>query len=341
MTSYLSNLFDKLNSLAIVIIAAIVTILVAAFIATLVLRKRYSEIYYDLQDKENRDAALFESKVLNSIIDDYKIAAKGNKEINTQAIIEKNFNSELASLYMSERFIKKAVSLMIILGLLGTFYGLTLSIGKLVELLANTSSSDVLGSMDSVVGGLINSVKGMSVAFVTSLFGITSSMLLTVINIFLGTEDVRESVMVEIEEYLDNTLSHGIEKDIETPTAMVHDELRTTIKEFSNKLEESLKEITDVLSYRFAAAASGMEEFSASLSESVDKFDKSLQTFAENTRDFSEFNHHLRTNIQRMNVAFDDFTEDLKTGTKDLEKGYILIGQLSKSVEELAGKIDK
>jgi methyl-accepting chemotaxis protein len=147
--------------------------------------------------------------------------------------------------------------------------------------------------------------------------------------------------MVEIEEYLDNTLSHGIEKDIETPTAMVHDELRTTIKEFSNKLEESLKEITDVLSYRFAAAASGMEEFSASLSESVDKFDKSLQTFAENTRDFSEFNHHLRTNIQRMNVAFDDFTEDLKTGTKDLEKGYILIGQLSKSVEELAGKIDK
>lgn len=338
LTNYITNLFTRLNPLAIVIIAAILVILVSAFVATLVIRKRYKEIYYDLQEKENRDKALFESKVLNSIIDDYKIAAKGNKEINTQAIIEKNFNNELGSLYVKERFVKRAVSLMIILGLLGTFYGLTLSIGKLVELLSNSNNVDVLDSMDSVVMGLINSVKGMSVAFVTSLFGISSSIVLTILNVFLGIENEREAVMVDIEEYLDNTLSQGIEKYEDKAEKMAQDELKATFEDFGESLQSNIKELTDIFSYRFTAATTGMEDFAKSLSNSVDKFDKSLQIFSENTRDFSEFNHHLKTNIQRMNVAFDDLTEDIKKNTQDLSKGYRVIEDLSKSIDNLAKK---
>ncbi len=329
MTTYFSNLFGKLNPFAIVIIAMILAILGTALALSVVIRNRYKEISIDIKDKENRDAAIFESKVLNAIIDDYKVAAKGNREINTQAIIEKNFNNELNSLYLGERFIKRSVSLMIILGLLGTFYGLTLSIGKLVELLSSSNNADVLDSMDSVVQGLINSVKGMSVAFVTSLFGISSSILMTIFNTVLGVEELRETVMVEIEEYLDNSLAEGIYKE-ETTESILNEELKSTIKEFGDKLESNIKEISNIMSYRFTAAASSIEEFSGSLEKSVDRFDKSLQTFAENTRDFSEFNHHLKTNIQRMNVTFDDFTEELKGSTEGL----------SKSIESLARSID-
>lgn len=338
----MTTLIRQLNPLALIIIISIILILFTAFVATILLRKKYKDIYYDLNDKENRDIALFDSKVLNYIIDDYKIAAlnKRKSEINTQAIIEKNFNSELSSLYFGERFIKKAVSLMIILGLLGTFYGLTLSIGRLVELLSSSNNLDVLDSMDSVVVGLINSVKGMSVAFTTSLFGISSSIILTIVNIFFGVEEVRESVMIEIEEYLDNTLSKDLPDEIDSPEAMVSNELSKTLEKFGDKLETSIKEITDIFSYRFTAAASGIEKFSDNLQNSVIMFNKSLENFSDNVRDFSEFNHHLKNNIQRMSISFNDFTEDLKENSKRVSEGYDRLDELNKSIQNLTEKVD-
>jgi len=337
----LSNIFDKLNPLAIVIIATILAIFITAVVQSLVVRKKYFKMLWDLQDDKNREASIFENKVINYIIDDYKLAAKSKvDQINTQAIIEKNFNKELKSLYLGEKIVNKAVSLMIVLGLLGTFYGLTLSIGELVKTLAASGGIDVLDSMDSVIGGLINSVKGMSVAFVTSLFGIASSILFNIINIFCGVEEARETVMIELEEYLDNTLAKGIEKDITSPEAMIKDELVSSLQEFNAKLEKSMREITEALSFKFASATSGMEQFSESLLKSVDKFDKSLNVFAENTRDFSEFNHHLKTNIQRMNVSFNDFSEELKQNTKEIAVG-LQIENLRKSVDKLADKIEK
>lgn len=337
----LSNIFDQLNPLAIIIIAAILLILAVAVVQSLVLRKKYFKMLRDLQNDKNKESAIFENEVLNSIIDDYKLAAKAKvDQINTQAIIEKNFNSSLRSLYLREKFIKRAVSLMIVLGLLGTFYGLTLSIGELVKTLASSGGVDVVDSMDSVIEGLISSVKGMSVAFITSLFGIASSIFLTVISIFFGVEDVRESVMVEIEEYLDNILAQDIGRRGESPEDLVKNELVESLDQFNLKLEGSMKEITDVLSLRFASATSGIEQFSESLLKSVDKFDNSLNVFAENTRDFSEFNHHLKTNIQRMNISFNDFTEELRETTKQASVAS-QIESLTKSVEKLSNKVEK
>ncbi|SKC48907.1 MotA/TolQ/ExbB proton channel family protein [Maledivibacter halophilus] len=339
--SILDNIFSKLNPLAIVIIVVILGIFISAFVLSLSLKKKYFTMLWDLQDEENKESSMFENKVFNKIVDDYKLAAKGkSSEINTFAIIEKNFNNELKSQYQGERFVKRAVSLMIILGLLGTFYGLTMSIGELVKTLASSGGVDVLDSMDSVISGLIRSVRGMSVAFITSLFGIASSVLLTIINIFFGIEDIRESIMVEMEEYLDNILSQRIDEKKETPETLIKDELIASLNDFNGKLEESMKEISEVLSLRFASATSGIEQFSESLLKSVEKFENSLNVFSENTRDFSEFNHHLKTNIQRMNVSFNDFTEELKSNTKEIAIG-LQIENLSKSVDKLADKVEK
>ena len=51
------------------------------------------------------------------------------------------FQAELRPLLLAERFVRAATGLVIILGLLGTFYGLTLSIGKLVHLVAVTAAA--------------------------------------------------------------------------------------------------------------------------------------------------------------------------------------------------------
>ena len=42
------------------------------------------------------------------------------------------------------------------------------------------------------------------------------------------------------------------------------------------------------------------------------QFQGALNTFAGTTRDFREFNLHLKDNVQRMSLAFGDLSETLK-----------------------------
>jgi hypothetical protein len=42
------------------------------------------------------------------------------------------------------------------------------------------------------------------------------------------------------------------------------------------------------------------------------RFEAALQTFATTTRDFHEFNLHLRDNVQRLSLTFADLSNSLK-----------------------------
>lgn len=311
-------IFGKLNLLANIIIAVILVILFTAVTSSIVIRIKYKRLRQTLTDIKKGSKDVHNHNVIDMIIKDYKSSLEENtKEINTQAIIEKNFNNELKGLYTAERFIKHSVSLMIILGLLGTFYGLTLSIGDLVKLLSNSGNTEVMSSVDSIVGGLISSVKGMSVAFVTSLFGIGSSIILTIFNIFNNVSETRESVMVEIEEYLDNRVAAELNKDKVDDYTLLVNAMETALEKFGSRLDRQLKNVLDFSGQNLAAAAKEMENSSLSLLKSISLFDKSLENFRENTRDFSEFNYNLRTNIERMNVTFADFIEELKNVSRE------------------------
>jgi hypothetical protein len=48
------------------------------------------------------------------------------------------------------------------------------------------------------------------------------------------------------------------------------------------------------------------------LDGTVAHFESALQTFATTTRDFREFNLHLKDNVQRMSLSFGDLSETLK-----------------------------
>jgi len=75
-----------------------------------------------------------------------------------------------------------------------------------------------------------------------------------------------------------------------------------------------------------------------SIKSSVVRFDHSLNQFSENIRDFTEFNHHLRTNIQRMSVSFDDFSDEIDKNVDDMKAGHQKIDDLNKTLEKLSRK---
>jgi hypothetical protein len=275
-----------------IVVAVIVILLAIAVISTLSICARYRSLAGELTRGAGADGR-FRHRVLNRILHDANQAlAQNGREVNSQAIIERNFQSELGALLLGERFGKSTVGLMIILGLVGTFYGLTLSIGKLVGLV----SGDVSGVADitqSVTQGLAQALSGMSVAFSSSLFGIGAAIVMTLVGVFFNIADQRVSAMVKIEHYLDNV--YLASQTAEAPVDFGGGVGVSTAG--TGRLEQMVD--------RFGQSVDQLERV-------VAHFDAALQTLANNTRDFREFNLHLKDNIQRMSLSFGDLSEALR-----------------------------
>jgi len=281
-----------------VIIGATVATLVLAVAANLLLVARYSSLERDLADA-SRGEARFSHGVLERILRDAEQAGARARDIDTQAIVEHRFQTDLKPLLLAERFVRSATGLVIILGLLGTFYGLTLSIGKLVGLVAGEAAA---GDVTEVVTkGLTQSLSGMSIAFSNSLFGIGAAVILTLLSVLFNVTDRRTAVMVHIETYLDRRLAGRPSQPAVLPP-----------------------DVVDGVSIGVGAAglARIVDDFDGSvakLEKAVLRFESALQAFATNTRDFKEFNLHLKDNVQRMSLSFADFSEALKSRVVELK----------------------
>jgi hypothetical protein len=270
ITTMLAGL-SLIDTTGLAILATTLTTLLLGIIANLWLRGRYSSLERDLRRSRDADAT-FSHSVLNHIVRDATEAASRSHETNAQAIIDERFQSDLRPMLLAERFVRSATGLVIILGLLGTFYGLTLSIGRIVNLV----SAETGGATDAALGvsqGLTHALSGMAVAFSNSLVGILSAVVLTILGVLSNVSDRRTAVMIQIETYLDRVR---------------------------------------VLRPGAGAAPDGFGDSVARLNGAVVHFEAALQTFATTTRDFHEFNLHLKDNVQRLSLTFADLSNSLK-----------------------------
>jgi hypothetical protein len=260
------------------IIAAILLLLALGVTLTLVVLARYAHIDRDL-GRHADPLPEFGEPVLSRIAQDVReVVRRQPGEVQAQAIVEHRFQTELAPLLLAERFVKASTGLMIIMGLVGTFYGLTLSIGKLAALVSGDAgaTADIAAS---VTAGLTQALSGMSVAFSTSLFGIGSAIVMTVLGVFANLAERRTALVLSIEVYLETVLipaERGAAEPLIVPAE--------------------------------PALAAGIAELAAT----VRRFEAALAGFSANTRDFHEFNVHLKDNIQRMSLSFADLGDTLQ-----------------------------
>jgi len=251
----------------------------------LYIRARYASLERDIEEHTRADRP-FTHRVLNRILEDaHGARLRHGRDANVQAIIEHHVQSELSGVLLGERFVRASVGLVIILGLVGTFTGLTLSIGQLVSMIAEDPSrgADV---MDVVTVGLTRALSGMSVAFSSSLFGIGAAIVLTLFGVLSNVSDRRTGFMVAVEAHLDRVLA-----PVEGGAGQLAG---------SNEAERLAQVVSD-----FGNAVAGMEG-------AVMQFNAALQSFAGTTRDFKEFNLHLKDNVQRMSLSFADVSETVR-----------------------------
>lgn len=127
---------------------------------------------------------------------------------------------------------------LIFLGLLGTFWGLILTVGGFAELIGNLNFADetVLNSMQA---GLARPLAGMATAFTSSLLGLGGS--LTIGFLSLQVQSAQNAIYHELEDYL-SARTHISSTDEVTRILpqinLATRELSKTVQKLSDTIEE-------------------------------------------------------------------------------------------------------
>ena len=103
------------------------------------------------------------------------------------------------------------VSLLILLGLLGTFYGLATTVPAVVETiraLAPKEGESAMALFDKLMGGLEQQMGGMGTAFSSSLIGLGGSLVVGLLELFASHGQNR--FYRELEEWLSSITSFGL-----------------------------------------------------------------------------------------------------------------------------------
>ena len=250
----------------------------------------------------------FRSALLRGAVSDFETAwsAQRGAEVNTQAIIENNFNNRMKSAILQENCARHSVSVMIVLGLLGTFIGLTISVQSLVLLFHDYDVTELLTSVES---GLLSALSGMSTAFTTSLFGIACSVIITIMNVFMNPGQARERLMTGLEEYLDNTVSARLRAAAGDGYEKMNEALRSTFIDFGEKIAE--------------------------------RFDRSLTTLRDDVRGIEDVNNNLRNTIEHMDVSFVRIADAIKASTRHIDDNYQALTALSSQLQDAGDGFEK
>lgn len=193
------------------------------------------------------------------------------------------FNVPVVSLI---KIIQMTVSMFILIGVLGTFIGLTSSLSSI-----NIEGSDL-------VEGVAGVLAGIDVAFYTSIAGMGFSLVMTVLIKVLNTEFMLTDIMLMTESKLEEHEQHGISQLIQ-----VSETINESILSLQETNQESLQGIE--------AAFTGFQEYTTGLQQSA--------------KDLASFNVGLSENLRHFQQLFDymkDVTDGFSEGTKNLNENF-------------------
>jgi predicted cobalt transporter CbtA len=158
-------------------------------------------------------------------------------------------------------------------------------------------SSDTAGAAEltqSLTQGLTHALSGMSVAFSTSLVGILAAIVMTLVGVLVNVPEHRQRLLVELEAYVEEC-------------ARALRPLPAAATGAAVTAAGGTPDLTNL-----STQLDGFAQSVAQLQQTVAQFHGSLEVFSASTRDFREFNTHLRDNIQRMSLGFADLSDSLK-----------------------------
>src|SRR5699024_340424 len=208
------------------------------------------------------------------------------------------------------------VSVFILLGVLGTFIGLTISLGS------------INAGGDQLVENVAGVLSGIDIAFYTSIVGMGFSLIMTVLVKAFNTEYMLTDLMLLTESNLEGHEQQGMNRIIEVSEA-----INQSIQSLQETNQDSLQSIEE--------SFTGFKDYTAGLEQSA--------------KDLAAFNEGLSSNLEHFQELFDQMkavTDGFSKGTKELNKNFDSLfsyfkkadqrnERLLKSFEKSTGKMEE
>lgn len=184
-------------------------------------------------------------------------------------------------------------------------------------------------------------VAVMFVILLTCVFSLAINLIISkrYISLKNTSEDTKETLMISIKEYLDNSAAQVVERDKEADYNLMNKTLKETFVKFGESIENTLKQTVESYGEKLTSVVMDVNVTSKTLDNTVEKFDLALKNFASNISDFTEFNNNLKSNIEKMDTNFINVTEVLSNTSKTISKNYNSIEGFSKNIKDVANEM--
>ncbi|SHG87664.1 MotA/TolQ/ExbB proton channel family protein [Ornithinibacillus halophilus] len=185
------------------------------------------------------------------------------------------------------KLIQTTVSVFILIGVLGTFIGLTMSLGSI-----NAGGDQIVENVASVLAGI-------DIAFYTSIAGMGFSLIMTVLTKVLNTEHVLTDIMLKVESNLNGHKENGISRLID-----VSENIHQSIVDLKDSNQQSLQGIEQAFE-GFQAYTSGLQQSAKDLATFNEGLGHNLQEFQELFGSMQQVTDGFSEGTKRLNDNFD------------------------------------
>jgi hypothetical protein len=320
----------------------------------------------------NRGERGNQPEILNELEKRFREASSNLDQVNTAALIDQVYSQQKIGLFSYEQidyFCRTLPNLLLAFGLLGTFLGITINLSSLSQ----TISQAELHEVSSLVEEIQQPLKGMGIAFTTSLTGIFFSAVLTVFNLFNNTTVAKYKLISAIEDYLDNIYlpkvqgNNRIDKAVDRLVFEFKDFLGrfgTTVRDaVESSLGEKIQEIVDVnkqandLARRvyngFQESAGTIASSATDLKYAISTFETAVAAMIANAEKYqqvaetfenSQFPQKLSqatTNLANIQSNFSQSAFSLANTAESIEMAVLELQKSSQNVVDLAENVSK
>lgn len=231
-------------------------------------------------------------------------------------------------------------SLLIFLGLLGTFYGLLLTVSSIAGVIGGMSVGD--GNLDAMFNqlksGLAQPLKGMATAFSGSMFGLAGALILGFLDLNAGQAQNR--FFNEVEEWLAGITKHG-SAILEGGDASVPAYVQALLEQTAENLEtlQNVVSRSEESRMQQLQVMEGLQERLKAMTDLLQANQKMMSRVAEGQALLGPFLKHVGEAATPGTAAFNDAREGREQFSRI--EGHIvrLIDELHSGRAQMSGEI--
>ena len=296
------------------------------------------------------------------------LKGKKSKTILTSSSLNSILDSVATRLNEARDLTRYVINLLIFLGLLGTFYGLAITVPEVVNTIKSLVPKEGqtgIEVFDNLMAGLEGQLGGMGTAFASSLLGLAGSLVVGLLELFANHGQNR--FYMQLEEWLSSFTSIGFFGDTESVdqstdngrTSPIISAVGAQISELGQMFEKSIENNT-ITNNQIGGLSKAIEELAGSkvissrTITSADGFDKtSLEKLVSSQQDLNtlikgQFGERSTrdlenlTRLRNIEVQLSRLVDELANARQDaLSELRLDLAQLSKAIIDLARNSSK